>query len=153
MRISVSSICFLRHLFPENLFKAKSYGSVQIRQLQAAEKLDDGTVKIEDEEAFLITQWLEKGVFKALESGYVSSMTFAIYTKQKPTGKDILLETYEFKITYPDGSNVAQFNDIKLFSKDSVKQQATQFIRSMIEFGSTLDPLPEERWVTLQLKV
>ena len=43
-------------------------------------------------------------------------------------------------------------NDVALFSKDSVKKQAAQFIRSLTEFSSTLDTLPSERWLTLQLK-
>lgn len=121
--------------------------------MHCGEKDKDGNIKIINEEAFLVTQWLQNGVFQALDSGYVSSLTFIIYTKNPLTDKDTILETYEFKITYSDGENFATVNDIQLFSKESVKQQASHFIRALIDFCGTLDSIPDERWITLQLQV
>ncbi len=121
--------------------------------MHCGEKDKDGNIQIINEEAFLVTQWLQNGVFQALDAGYVSSLTFIIYTKNPLTGKDTILETYEFKITYPDGKNHATVNDIQLFSKESVKQQASHFIRALIDFCGTLDSIPDERWITLQLQV
>lgn len=117
-----------------------------------AHKDDSGTVSVDNYEAFLLTQWLEKGVFAALELSYLSALTFAVYSKHPITKEDILLETYEFKVTCPD-SGPAKVNDVALLSKETVKTQAALFIRSLTEFASTLDMLPSERWITLQLKV
>jgi hypothetical protein len=137
VRISISSICFIRDLFPKDCFKNKQYGELTVTHT----------------DAFLLTQWLESGVFAALEDEFLTSLVFAVYTKHPITELDLLIETYEFKISYPDGSGVAKVNDIPLISKDTVKSQAAKFIRSLTEFTSTLDILPEERWITLQLKV
>lgn len=153
IRISVSSICYIRQLFPDDCFRARNYGSIEIHQLHCGEKEEDGEIKIINEEAFLVTQWLQNGVFRALDAGYVSSLIFIVYTKHPKTKEDVILETYEFKITYPDGNQVAAINDVKLFSKESVKQQASQFIRALIDFCGTLDTIPEERWITLQIHV
>ncbi len=113
-----------------------------------------GEVSIINEEAFLVTQWLERGVFLALEHEYITSMVFAIFTKDPKSKADILLETYEFRITYPSQDHhFPQINDVDLTSKDAVKNQAVKLIRSLTEFTATLDNLPEERWITMELKV
>lgn len=153
VRISISSICYIRDLFPRECFKNKPYGNVNIHQLQGARKEEDGEISITHPDAFLLTQWLEQGVFHALEQEYLSSVVFAIYSKQPVTGEDILLETYEFRATYQGGDDTAKINDVSLLSKESVKNQAAKFIRALTEFSGTLDSLPDACWITLQLKV
>jgi hypothetical protein len=152
MRISISSVCFVRDLFPRSCFKNKPYGNVDIHQLQGAKKEDNGDIVVTHPDAFLLTQWLEQGVFHALEMEYLSTVTFAIYSKHPSTKEDILLEMYEFKASY-QGEEAAKINDVALVSKDSVKNQAAKFIRSLTEFSGTLDVLPDSCWITLQLKV
>lgn len=150
----MSSICYFRSLFPENCFSTKQYGhDLRIHTLQGAEKDNDGNFSIENEEAFLVTQWLEKGVFKALDLEYVSSMVFAIYCKHPKTQADLLLETYEFKVTYQTDDKAAALNNILLTSKDSVREQAGRFVRALMSFFDTLEELPGERWITIQLHV
>ena len=152
MRISISSICFVRDIFPRGCFKNKPYGNVDIHQLQGAKKEENGDIIVTHPDAFLLTQWLEQGVFHALEQEYLSSTTFAIYSRHPITKDDILLESYEFKTTY-QGEGSAKLNNISLVSKESVKGQAAKFIRSLTEFSGTLDTLPDNCWITLQLKV
>ena len=122
------------------------------RILLGAHKDECGTISVDNYEAFLLTQWLEKGVFNALELSYLSALTFAVYSKHPITKEDILLETYEFRVTCPD-NGPARVNEVDLLSKETVKTQAAMFIRSLTQFASTLDILPSERWITLQLKV
>eukprot|EP01039_Chlorochromonas_danica_P010013 gene10013-11073_t len=152
MRISISSICYFRDIFPSDCFKDKQYGTVNIHQLQGAFKDEKNVMVVKNKEAFLLTQWLERGVFAALESEYLSSMLFAIYTKHPVTQADLLLESYEFKITYAGNGKAAKINNADLHSKDAVKSQAAKFIRCLTEFTSTLEELPRERWLTIQLK-
>lgn len=151
----------MRDIFPKECFKNKDYGTVPIHQLQGAQKEADGTVSITHQDAFLLTQWLEKGVFKALEAEYLHSLTFALYTKHPISGEDLLLEVYEFKLGYQQNSNGGassaacappMVNNVPLHSKETVKNQAGRLIRSLAEFTGTLDSIPEERWITLQLK-
>ncbi len=142
----------MRDLFPEYCYKNKEYGSVEIHQLQAAKRDENGEIAVINSEAFLLTQWLEKGVFLALESEYLNSLTFAIFTKHPVTSEDLLLETYEFKVSY-QADAPAKINNVALVSRDTVKNQAAKFIRALTEFSGTLEVLPQERWITLQLKV
>ena len=52
----------MRNLFPENCFDTKDYGQTKIRQLKSASLNDsDGKLTIFDDDAFVLTQWLEKG--------------------------------------------------------------------------------------------
>eukprot|EP00599_Poterioochromonas_sp_BG-1_P010219 CAMPEP_0173147086 /NCGR_PEP_ID=MMETSP1105-20130129/8897_1 /TAXON_ID=2985 /ORGANISM="Ochromonas sp., Strain BG-1" /LENGTH=449 /DNA_ID=CAMNT_0014061447 /DNA_START=361 /DNA_END=1710 /DNA_ORIENTATION=+ len=153
IRISISTICYFRDIFPNECFKTKQYGPIEIHQLQGAKKDEKtGEVTILHNDAFLVSQWLERGVFAALDLEYVSSLLFAIYTKDPRNNADVLLETYEFKITYPSPDQFPQVNDVDLASKDAVKTQAAKLVRSLTEFSSTLDTLPEERWLTIELK-
>lgn len=55
-------------MFPQDCFKKKEYGSVEIQQLQgAARDPDTQEVVVTYPQAFLLTQWMEKGVFDALQ--------------------------------------------------------------------------------------
>lgn len=59
-RLSVSSICFLRGIFPEECFSTKDYAGVKVHQLECAEKDNDGQLIVYEKDAFLLTQWLER---------------------------------------------------------------------------------------------
>jgi hypothetical protein len=143
----------MRELFPEYCFKRKAYGSAEIHQLQGAQEESDGEISVTNENAFLLTQWLEQGVFEALQEQYLNTMTFSIYCAHPITGKDLLIENYEFKVSYPEGEEPARINNVELTSKDAVKNQAIKFIRSLTQFTQTLDKLPADRWITLSLTV
>jgi len=163
LRLSISSICYHRELFSHSSFTDEVHEGgkdgekskcLHILSSSTDEFDDDGNVvgtHIRDEKAFLLTQWLERGVFDAIEHGYLSSLQFAIFTQHPETKKDLLLETYEFKLAYPSADNPAMINDTPI-TKKTMKKEATRFVRSLITFSHTLDELPEERWITLQLE-
>lgn len=79
-------------------------------------------------------------------------MKFAIFTKHPTSGLDLNLENYEFKMSYQNNNEPATVNGVPLVSKEGLKFQAKRFIRSLVEFTNTLDDLPENRWLTIQLK-
>jgi meiosis-specific protein HOP1 len=107
-------------------------------------------VTIKNPDAFLLTQWLERGVFDALEKSYLKSLTFAVYAKEE--GKeDILLETYQFVVEYGDEKQI-KLNGVTM-DRENMKQQAVTFIRCLVEFTGTLDTLPSERYLTMKLAV
>ena len=120
--------------------------------MQGAKKDAQGEVTVTNQEAFLVTQWLERGVFHALENEYLSCISFAIYSREAKTNSDVLLESYEFKISYSSDGKVAKINDVDITSKEVVKTQAAKLIRSLTEFTATLDELPKTRWITVELK-
>jgi len=72
---------------------------------------------------------------------------------QHPTTKqDLLLEAYEFKFSYLDGKPLL-INGVAVQSKDDIKTQAGKFIRNLVTFSSSLDDLPYENWITIEIKV
>ena len=75
IRISVSSICYIRNLFPAECFSSKDYAGISVRQLESAEPGPDGELRVKNKDAFMITQWLEKGVFDAIEKRYVTKLS------------------------------------------------------------------------------
>jgi len=100
LRLSISTICYTRNLFPKECFTEKPYGDAElptIYQLESARLGSDGQLTILNDDAFLLTQWLEKGVFDALQKRYLKSMTFAILDE-----KDKLSETYTFQVGYTE---------------------------------------------------
>ena len=86
-------------------------------------------------------------------------MEFSIFTKSS-SGVKKEVENYSFDVTYPNdtsnssnntNSQVYQVNEVPV-TLEQTKSQAISFIRCLVEFSSTLDALPEDRWLTLKLK-
>ena len=130
-----------------------TYGGSEIHQLESANIDDNGDIIVKNIEAFRLTQWLERGVFDAIEKEYLKSLTFAIQTKHPITSEMLTVETYEFTIAYEstDGST-ATINGVQLLSNDGLKAQAKRFLKTVYDFSSTLDDLPEERTLSMMLK-
>lgn len=65
----------------------------------------------------------------------------------------ITIETYEFTIVYEstNGSG-ATINGHQLLSNEGLKAQAKRFLKTVYDFSSTLDDLPEERTLSMMLK-
>jgi hypothetical protein len=106
---------------------------------------------IKNNDAFLLSQWLEKGVFDALEKAYLKSLTFAVYSKEKDQDDGILLETYQFLVEYGDEKQI-KLNGVTM-NRENMKKQAVTFIRCLVEFTGTLDELPDDRYLTMKLAV
>lgn len=160
IRISISSICYHRELFDRNCFMTQEQdpkmGFIHILQSPHSDGVDEegnSVLEFQDSRAFELTQWLERGVFAAIEAGYLNEMKFAIFTEHPTTKQDLLLETYQFKVSYPTPTNPGGptlVNDTPV-TKKSLKNQASKFVRSLIEFSATLEDLPDNRWITIQL--
>ena len=101
-----------------------------------------------------LSRWLEDGVFQAIDDGYLESLTFAIYVKDPVTGKETTIENYTFNISQtklPNGDDVTTINQVPLVSRAAMKCQARKYMKQLIGFASTLDTLPADRYVTMQL--
>ena len=144
---------------------------------------DEGKIHVLNEDAFLLSQWLERSVFevsarhtplriltltlthtltlqlpsqhpKALEKGYLHSMAFMVYRKDdkdKTSDAVQVLETYTFNVQYPSSKDDPISVNNQPVTLENTKMQAIAFIRCLVEFASTLDVLPEDRWLTLKL--
>ena len=65
LRIGISAIAYLRHLFPEDCFADQSLAGMNLKLLMST-----------TEESRLLVSWLEDGVFQALEMKYVCISPF-----------------------------------------------------------------------------
>jgi hypothetical protein len=128
---------------------------MHIHTLQAQEKDAAGNVVGINEDVLKLTNWLEQGVFVALEKGYIDTMTFYINAKDPETDEEKIYEQYSFKLVDSDGSTDLKINNstYKMKTKDGLKKQATKFLRQLIEFGFTLEDIPETCWISLSLTV
>lgn len=45
IRLSISSVCYLRNIFPPSCFSSRDYAGLKVHQLECAEKTDDGEVR------------------------------------------------------------------------------------------------------------
>ncbi|EFC42471.1 meiotic specific asynaptic protein [Naegleria gruberi] len=168
MRTAISSVCYLRNLFPEDCFQDKSLSGIQIKSLQPS-----------NEEARTLIDWLEKGVFEALKKKYLRTIIFGVCSD--PSREiDSMLESYEckyytnwfvqlsalsVKVTYPDKEegqlNISRAADSNKTNKKigikgtQTKQEITQsmvmMLRTLITLAQTLQPIPETRYITMKL--
>ncbi|KDO32048.1 hypothetical protein SPRG_03266 [Saprolegnia parasitica CBS 223.65] len=151
IRVSVSEICYLRSLFPEDVFRKRVYADMHIHCL-APEK--DGT-DTAMRDALALTLWMEEGAFEALEKEYLEQVVFCIYAVGKDAKPDKLLESYSFKIrNTPDATTLTtNFLGDEVVSSDpeKIKDQAIQMIRSLVSITNSLDALPGNRLLTMKL--
>ncbi|TMW55546.1 hypothetical protein Poli38472_010428 [Pythium oligandrum] len=152
IRVSVSEICYLRNLFPDDMFKERIYADMHIKCL-APQK--EKTSK-DAEDALLVTRWLEDGVFEALEKKYLETLIFCIYSTSVTKQPHELLESYTYKIQHASSGSTklaTSFTGSNSMdcSPENVKAQAIQMIRSLVSLVNSLDPLPEQRLITIKM--
>lgn len=92
LRTAVSSVAQSRKLFPDSCFQVKRLTGLTVHTLLPTRP-----------EAKLLINWLERGVFDALDRRYLSDVIFSIHTKDNQDL--ILLESYHFHIDYPSSND------------------------------------------------
>jgi hypothetical protein len=118
----MSSICFHRGLFPPECFKQKRLSGIQVQHLTP--KIRDKATKqpiVINEEAVLVSQWLEEGVFEALQHRYLRQLAFCITDFD-----DQVLESYRFEFKYPDSESF-QMNDEPI-TQEQLKRQSQKVL-------------------------
>ncbi|KAF8821497.1 HORMA domain-containing protein [Cardiosporidium cionae] len=86
IRIGISSIAYLRNLFEEDVFDEASVSGLTLKQLKPSQP-----------EANMILNWLNTGVFDAMELHYLRLLVFGIHGLD-----DNLIECYHFSFKYSD---------------------------------------------------
>jgi len=148
IRSSISSIAYLRYLFPENCFNDAQIAGIKIKSL-----VPGSSPEIES-----LMHWVEMGVFDALEKHYLRAMIFSIFARCNDPSS--LIESYTFKFTYPsddsvnldilaDSGNTKQC--LSSMTKDQLQQAWCTMIRTLITLSHTLPPLPSERYLAVRL--
>lgn len=158
VRTAISSITYLRNIFPEECYIDKKLTGLNIR-----------TLIPNTPESKLLLNWLEQGVFDALEKHYLEDIVLAIYTRGPVN--NTLLECYQFHMTYPDeiltgmsddGPNMSlihttngkdgQTSETHTYSREEIKDSTVRLIRTLISLAQTLKALPRDRFLTMKLQ-
>ncbi|KAH9086808.1 hypothetical protein Ae201684P_000226 [Aphanomyces euteiches] len=151
IRVSVSEICYLRNLFPEEVFKERVYADMHIKCLAPVEGSRDPVMR----DAYCVTQWLEAGMFEAMDKKYLAQSVFCIYAVGKNKTPENLLESYTYKFkNSSEGSQLStSFTGTHPVDSrpENVKSQAIQMIRNLVSITNTLEPLPKNRFVTMKM--
>eukprot|EP01119_Soliformovum_irregulare_P026254 TRINITY_DN9983_c0_g1_i1.p2 TRINITY_DN9983_c0_g1~~TRINITY_DN9983_c0_g1_i1.p2 ORF type:complete len:594 (+),score=203.61 TRINITY_DN9983_c0_g1_i1:2028-3809(+) len=150
LRTAISTITYVRGLFPEDCFSDRLLAGVNIKSLLPT-----------SEEANLLCRWLEEGVFEALNHKFLRVIIFGIYTN--PEDPTSMLECYSFDITYPNGAaiemrvskstnnNRPSADSSIIETKEQIKKATIQLLRTLISMASTLKGLPDDRYLTMKL--
>lgn len=96
VRASISEVCFLRNLFPEDCFKSASFGNTTVRALMPRESAPTGEPgAIINEDAARLVAW-QDAAFEALALGYLRSIVFSIFSSEEDPADRKLLESYVY---------------------------------------------------------
>ncbi|XP_042412159.1 meiosis-specific protein PAIR2-like isoform X1 [Zingiber officinale] len=154
LRIAIFNISYIRGLFPEKYFNDKSVPALdmKIKKLMPM-----------DAESRRLIDWMEKGVYDALQKKYLKTLTFSICEELGGP----MIEEYAFSFNYgsSDGEEVcmklshngnkkngatfkSNMNDV---TPDQMRSSACKMIRTLVSLMRTLDQMPEERTILMKL--
>ena len=92
LRTGISTVAYLRDLFPEEDFVDMKFNKMAMKQLKGAE----------GSEANEFSRWLEHGVFKALEKKWVEKVSLSIFSAEPTSEEAVMLEDYTFSVFYAE---------------------------------------------------
>ncbi|KAJ3308947.1 DNA binding protein [Boothiomyces sp. JEL0838] len=122
-------------LFPEDAFETKGIDGVAIKTLKRGFT----------SESNCLLDWIEVGVFDALERKYLKSLVFGIYLdKDKPFE---LVEEYIFEFNYFEDH--VEFNLCS--GKHEISKTTHQLIRRLLLMTQSLESLPDDAFITIRL--
>lgn len=86
VRAAVNQVCFLRNLFPSDIFKEARYGQTTINVLSPLD--EEGAVV--NQQALFITQQMEAAL-EAVDKQYLRSIVFGVYSAEEDSSERELL--------------------------------------------------------------
>uniref|UniRef100_A0A0E0B515 HORMA domain-containing protein n=1 Tax=Oryza glumipatula TaxID=40148 RepID=A0A0E0B515_9ORYZ len=153
LRIAIYNISYIRGLFPEKYFNDKSVPALEMKIKKLMPM---------DAESRRLIDWMEKGVYDALQKKYLKILLFCICEEEGP-----MIEEYAFSFSYPNTSgdevamnlsrtgskkNSATFkSNAAEVTPDQMRSSACKMIRTLVSLMRTLDQMPEERTILMKL--
>ncbi|CAG8515033.1 8651_t:CDS:10, partial [Racocetra persica] len=148
----------LRGLFPEDNYEDYQVGSLILKHLK----------RDYSQEANSLLDWLEAGIFDALDHQHLRAIIFGIFLDPKEPNK--LVECYTFKVSYPNGEPLLRIEnnngellttagggrDVTATAREGItvgeiKKTTQQLLRRLILLTQTLKPLPDNRYIVIKL--
>ena len=152
LAVAVSTISYLRALFPEDAFGDRCLEDVQLKILR-----DDPAFP----EARTVIQWL-RGAFEALEKKYLRAVVIGIY--ENPADPVTVVEEYTFKFSYGDGHGMDIYrNGQKILANNmegggdeakmekEIKKSTVRLLRTIVMLSQTLGSLPDNVNMAMKL--
>ncbi|KAL3625793.1 HORMA domain [Castilleja foliolosa] len=154
LRIAIFNISYIRGLFPEKYFNDKSVPALdmKIKELMPM-----------DAESRRLIDWMEKGVYDALQKKYLKTLLFCIC--EAVDGPMIEEYTFSFSYSTADSEEVSMNINISGIKKGGkfphnsaieitstqMRSSACKMVRTLIQLMRTLEKMPEERTVLMKL--
>ncbi|KAF3341698.1 HORMA domain-containing protein 1 [Carex littledalei] len=154
LRIAIYNISYIRGLFPEKHFNDKSVPALEMKIKKLMPM---------DEESRRLIDWMEKGVYDALQKKYLKTLLFCICEKMDGP----MIEEYSFSFSYPKTSeeevhmnmtcngnkkSAATFkSDTADVTPDQMRRSACKMVRTLVSLMRTLDQMPQERTILMKL--
>lgn len=99
-RLSVSTVCYLRNIFPDEMFEDLDHGCGTKIKLLKTPAFDgrDSQKDTRKREAKRLMGWLENGIFDAMSKGYLKTLVFSVYQGSTDDDASNLAECYMYKV-------------------------------------------------------
>ncbi|OVA17498.1 DNA-binding HORMA [Macleaya cordata] len=155
LRIAIFNISYIRGLFPEKYFNDKSVPALdmKIKKLMPM-----------DTESRRLIDWMEKGVYDALQKKYLRTLLFCICEALDGP----LIEEYTFSFSYSHSDDQEVFMNINRtgnkkdgatfksnacmdITPNQMRSSACKMVRTLVQLMRTLDRMPEERVIVMKL--
>ncbi|KAI3467705.1 hypothetical protein Pfo_024368 [Paulownia fortunei] len=154
LRIAIFNISYIRGLFPEKYFNDKSVPALdmKIKKLMPM-----------DAESRRLIDWMEKGVYDALQKKYLKTLLFCVC--EAVDGP--MIEEYAFSFSYSTSDNqevsmninrsgtkkggTFKYNSTTEITPSQMRSSACKMVRTLIQLMRTLDKMPEDRTVLMKL--
>ncbi|XP_070023591.1 meiosis-specific protein ASY1 isoform X2 [Nicotiana sylvestris] len=154
LRIALFNITYVRGLFPEEYFSDKSVPALEMKIKKLMPM---------DAESRRLIDWMEKGVYDALQKKYLKTLLFCVCE----TIDGPMIEEYAFSFSYSNSdSQEVSMNVNRIGMKkggtfkcnltteitpNQMRSSACKMIRTLIQLMRTLDKMPEERTILMKL--
>ncbi|XP_020525391.1 meiosis-specific protein ASY1 isoform X2 [Amborella trichopoda] len=154
LRIAIFNISYIRGLFPEKYFNDKSVPALEMKIKKLMPM---------DAESRRLIDWMEKGVYDALQKKYLKTLLFCIC--EEIDGP--MIEEYAFSFSYSDSDsdevsmNVNRSGNKKQgatfkannneITPNQMRSSACKMVRTLVQLMRTLDRMPAERTILMKL--
>ncbi|CAN6211548.1 unnamed protein product [Urochloa humidicola] len=150
--MAIHNISYIRGVFHESYFSDMSVPALEMKT-KILLPIDAQSRKVID--------WMEKGVYDALQKKYLSTLLFCIYEEA------LVIEEYAFSFSYSSNcteevvmsisctgskkGSITFKSNASQVAPHQMRSSACKMIRRLISLMKTLDPMPEERTILMKL--
>ncbi|CAN1794562.1 Meiosis-specific protein ASY1 [Linum perenne] len=155
LRIAIFNISYIRGLFPEKYFTDKNVPALEMK-IKKLMPLDAESRRLID--------WMEKGVYDALQKKYLKMLLFCVC--EAVDGP--MIEEYAFSFSYSDSDSqevsmninrignkkkggTFKCNSVTEVTPNQMRSSACKMVRTLVQLMRTLDKMPEERTILMKL--